>query len=61
MLMRILGIDPGLASVGWGLIDYPNGGPESVEWGTIKTAAHTPTPLRLAAIHKGVEALVSEI
>lgn len=57
--MRILGIDPGLASVGWGIVDYPGGGPDAVEWGSLHTKAGTPLPERLQLIHDGVAELIA--
>lgn len=59
--MRILGIDPGLAAVGWGLIVYPEGGPGDVRWGTITTTPDEPLPLRLQKIHHGVRDLVAHL
>ena len=58
--MRILGIDPGLASVGWGVIEYPNGGPDSVAWGSVRTKSDVPLPMRLRTIHDAVAALIEE-
>ncbi len=59
--MRILGLDPGLASVGWGLIVYPEGGPRDVRWGAIHTPASDPMPRRLDQIHRTVAALIAEL
>lgn len=60
--MRILGIDPGLATIGLGLIEA--NGPHQmkvVEWLTIKTKAGIPLPERLQEIHKDLAAYVQEI
>ncbi len=49
--MRILGIDPGLATVGLGLLEAKS--PEdlqALDWLTIKTPAKAPLPERLAEI-----------
>jgi crossover junction endodeoxyribonuclease RuvC len=59
--MRILGIDPGLASVGWGLIVYPEGGPGDVRWGAIKTPAGTALPSRLREIHDAVAQVIHDV
>lgn len=59
--MRILGIDPGLATIGLGLIEA--NGPHQmkvVEWLTIKTKAGIPLPERLQEIHKDLAAYVQE-
>jgi crossover junction endodeoxyribonuclease RuvC len=59
--MRILGIDPGLAAVGYGLIVYPEGGPSEVRWGEVRTAAGVPTPQRLHKIYEEIRALIREL
>ena len=59
--MRILGLDPGLAAVGWGFIVYPEGGPADVRWGAIRTSAGAPVPLRLQKIQLAVRDLVREL
>ncbi len=59
--MRILGIDPGLASVGWGLIVYPEGGPADVRWGQIKTSACQSAPKRLQKIYHELRTLIREL
>ena len=58
--MRILGIDPGLAAVGWGLIVYPEGGPGDIRWGQIKTPATHALPRRLRHIHDSLRRLIDE-
>jgi crossover junction endodeoxyribonuclease RuvC len=58
--MRILGIDPGLASVGYGLIVYPEGGPEDVTWGTITTPSTQDTAQRLHTIYHTLQNLIRE-
>ena len=45
--MRILGIDPGYATVGFGVVDYVDGKFTSVDYGAIQTAAKTPFDDRL--------------
>lgn len=48
----ILGIDPGLASTGWGLIDAKESTLRYVSHGVIKTDAGEPTGRRLHRIHR---------
>lgn len=48
--MRILGIDPGYAIVGFGVTDYSPKGFVPVEYGAILTEAHTEFSQRLKAI-----------
>ena len=59
--MRILGIDPGLAAAGWGLIVYPEGGPGDVAWGKIRTLAGVPTPQRLQKLYHEVREVIREV
>ena len=56
--MRILGIDPGLAIVGWGVIDYQNTRFRTVAYGSIQTPAHTRTEERLKLIFEGMRELI---
>ncbi len=53
--MRILGIDPGYAIVGFGVVDYDGRKFTPVEYGAILTEAHTPFTERLRAIHSDME------
>ena len=63
--MLVLGIDPGTAVTGYGLVrdDKTNGrGPSSmrlVECGVIRTKARDPLPARLREIHEGVADLIA--
>ena len=58
--MRVLGIDPGTATTGYGIIDVADGEMTMVTYGAITTAAKTPMPRRLAEIYEQVTALVKE-
>lgn len=53
--IRILGVDPGYAIVGFGLLDYDGISFTPVEYGAVLTEAHTPFPERLKAIHTDIE------
>jgi crossover junction endodeoxyribonuclease RuvC len=53
--IRILGVDPGYAIVGFGILDYDGVKFTPVEYGAILTEAHTPFPERLASIHTDME------
>ena len=48
--MRILGIDPGLAIVGWAVLDSDRGRLAPVAFGAITTPAHTDIESRLLTI-----------
>lgn len=56
--MIILGIDPGLALMGYGVIESNNGKHKLIQYGTLSTQAHSPTPQRLRAIFAGVNQLM---
>ena len=56
--MIILGIDPGYAIVGWGVIEYSGSKFKVLGYGSIETPAHTPTEDRLVKIDEGIRLLV---
>ena len=58
--MRILGIDPGLAIVGWGVIDYEKSKFRTVAYGSLQTPAGIPTERRLALIYDGMRQLIEK-
>lgn len=59
--MRILGIDPGYAIVGWGVVDRLNNGKcVAVDYGAITTDKDMPFPERLSVIKKGMEFLIKK-
>ena len=49
--LRIVGIDPGLANCGWGLVAVQGGKLKPLAYGTIATKASEELPLRLASIY----------
>lgn len=49
--MIILGIDPGYAIVGWGVLEYKMNKFRVLGYGAITTEAHTDFPLRLQTIY----------
>lgn len=56
--MRILGIDPGFAIVGYGVIDYEKGKYKTVDYGKITTPAGMDMPQRLKEVYDGVLRLI---
>lgn len=58
--MRILGIDPGLATVGLGLVESQGSHIQVVEWLTIETPAGMPFADRLVEIHTDLSAFLEE-
>ncbi len=53
--IRILGVDPGYAIVGFGILDYDGVKFTPIEYGAVLTEAHTPFPERLRSIHTDIE------
>ncbi|MBR3964077.1 MAG: crossover junction endodeoxyribonuclease RuvC [Clostridia bacterium] len=58
--MRILGIDPGLATIGWGVIDTTGVKHKALAYGAIITPSGTPTEKRLALIFAELEAIIKK-
>lgn len=58
--MRILGIDPGLATVGWGVIDVVNNKPKVVSYGVISTPKDKKLPDRLSIIEEDIKYIISK-
>ncbi len=58
--MIVLGIDPGLASTGYGVVQSTAGRLVALDGGVIETHAGTSQERRLADIHAAVDALLAE-
>lgn len=58
--MRILGIDPGLATVGWAVIECGRGQSRPVAYGAIITPAHTDVEARLLMIKNDLEEIIKK-
>lgn len=56
--MIVLGIDPGTASLGYGLVDRTGSRLRAVDFGVFETSADLPLPERLLAIHTFIQDLV---
>ena len=56
----IIGIDPGLRNVGWGIIEMDGSRLAYIACGSITTRASLPLAERLAQIHRGLAALIEE-
>jgi len=57
---RILGIDPGLASTGWGVLDCVGGKIRYVDHGSIETQAGRPLAERLFNIMESIRSIVTQ-
>ncbi len=58
--MIILGIDPGIALMGYGVIRYDGSKPGLVECGAIVTEAGMPLPRRLKIVYENMGALIQK-
>jgi crossover junction endodeoxyribonuclease RuvC len=58
--MRILGLDPGLGTTGWGLIEAEGNRLTHIANGQIRTDTNAPLPGRLAALADQLEALLAD-
>jgi len=59
--MRILGIDPGSHTIGYGLIVYDSGRYTAESFGTIQVPPKTPQPITLASIYTDMTELLAQI
>lgn len=57
--MRILGIDPGVATIGFGVIECDRGRQQLIEYGVITTPAGLPLSTRLHQISRDMAELLS--
>ncbi len=58
--MIVLGIDPGLANTGYGVVRGSGSRIEALAWGTIRTLPTQALEQRLLALHDGVAAVIAE-
>lgn len=59
--MRILGIDPGIAIVGFGLIESNRGSVRMLQYGAVTTEAGLPLATRLVQIESDMTALIAQL
>lgn len=57
--MRTLGIDPGTATMGWGVVDERGGQVSLVDFGALTTPAGMPQPERLRILYDGLTGLIA--
>ena len=58
--MRVIGIDPGTAITGWGIVEGSGSELQMVAVGTITTAAGSPLPERLQIIYHELTAIIEQ-
>ncbi len=59
--MQILGIDPGIAIVGFGLIESNRGSVRMLQYGAVTTEAGLPLATRLVQIENDMTALIAQL
>lgn len=58
--MRILGIDPGIAIMGYGVIDFDGNKVKVLENGVITTSSKSRTPQRLDILYKNLNEIIMD-
>lgn len=58
--MIILGIDPGYAIIGWGILEYKANKFRVIDYGAITTEAHIPFPVRLQTIYMEMNSIIEK-
>ncbi|NLK73244.1 MAG: crossover junction endodeoxyribonuclease RuvC [Clostridiales bacterium] len=58
--MRIIGIDPGFAILGYGIIEINGSKIKTIEYGAITTPSDMPMPDRLKTIYSNLSNLITE-
>jgi crossover junction endodeoxyribonuclease RuvC len=58
--VRVIGIDPGTAITGWGVVEGEGDDLELIAYGTVTTAAGTPLPQRLQTIYRELRTIVHQ-
>ncbi|WP_322488813.1 crossover junction endodeoxyribonuclease RuvC [Chloroflexus sp.] len=59
--MRVLGIDPGTATMGWGVVEMAGGQLRLIETGALTTPAGMPQPERLLQLYNGLRAIIERL
>jgi crossover junction endodeoxyribonuclease RuvC len=55
--VKAIGIDPGLAMTGFGIVETLSQGGKACDWGAIRTEAGSPIPIRLKTIYDELKRL----
>jgi crossover junction endodeoxyribonuclease RuvC len=59
-LVKAIGIDPGLAMTGFGVVEALSRGGKACDWGAIRTEPSSPVPLRLRTIYDELKGLLEK-
>lgn len=57
---RVIGVDPGLARLGWAVVEFHAGTPALIGCGCLETAAAVPLPKRLQTLHQRLSSVIAE-
>jgi crossover junction endodeoxyribonuclease RuvC len=58
--VKAIGIDPGLARTGFGVVEALSRGGKACDWGAIRTDSDCPISLRLKIIYDGIRGLLEK-
>lgn len=58
--MIILGVDPGIAIVGWGVIEYNAGRMRAIDYGAITTSSDMKTEDRIAEVYRELSDIIKK-
>ena len=58
--MLVLGVDPGLATTGYGLVREEEGGLQAIAYGVVQTPAGHPLPERLQQLYQALSTLIRQ-
>ena len=58
--MRILGIDPGIATVGFGIIEFDNRKFETIEYGAVFSPSDECMPVRLKMVYDDISYIIEK-
>lgn len=58
--MFILGVDPGLARVGWGIVDYKGGKFTTIAYGAIETQPGVDVEYRIERVYDGLNRIIEK-
>lgn len=56
--MRVIGIDPGSGTTGYGVVERVNNRCRALAWGTVETAGAATYPAALRMIHDGLQTII---
>jgi crossover junction endodeoxyribonuclease RuvC len=58
--MRVLGIDPGTAILGWGIVEQDGRSARALAYGAVRTPAKMATEARLQLLYEGLRQIITQ-